>query len=717
MKRSIGTILVFTMILSFLVGCSGGSSTLSSFNLDKPIESISDERGGIIGSLDTNGIQLEVGENALTKQQNIVVRKATDFKLPDKKQGILLSEPIELFIDQEIKRFDAPIIIKMSLTDDEIKGLKNEDEIWGAYFNGVNWEYIRPTTRDIVNKVLIFETYHFSWFSKSKPTKDQILNNFAQQKAVEQWNNNNNNNVTKKETESLIKEILKNQLGIDSNPTLVEDILVEMVKDDTYISLLNDYAEGNVEGYAQTVAMMAGEKIVDIIKNYPENVSGKILEGVMEHSSKIGTGIQMATYLASGEYTNAMKALSEEIIGNYPLLAMFKTAAEITERQIARWKDQELEAAYQVYRNGVESSVPFWGYSVEKGDFNSLWDQMRGIQTKVLSDAIKDHAARLGVSPDSLGEKVLENIREQAKRDLEDEFKKRFASEAEIERQKQENLKLIEAYNSANLLEKYRLGYTENTDLELRLERLFRIKDMILKDTNARVTNNDLPDKKEISPRTIALLTTIWYTGEDGKEEYRQKLIELGYLDPEPDTKLVLRYNGVASQVDHIPEYDNEVMGYFLSDIPVGEDGSFSHTFSGGKSLKLGESWLFASGATVTLESGSIQGKVDLNTMRGSAIVELKWRFLEEAGAGLDYQKYDIKRSFSGEATIEPAYSEPNKSRDQVYFAFYGPSTWDIAYTGKDYDPEKQEYFINTINYKEENSEWGVTAAYEKIME
>ena len=354
---------------------------------------------------------------------------------------------------------------------------------------------------------------------------------------------------------------------------------------------------------------------------------------------------------------------------------------------------------------------------MEKGDFNSLWDQMRGIQTKVLSDAIKDHAARLGVSPDSLGEKVLENIREQAKRDLEDEFKKRFGSEAEIERQKQENLKLIEAYNSANLLEKYRLGYTENTDLELRLERLFRIKDMILKDTNARVTNNDLPDKKEISPRTIALLTTIWYTGEDGKEEYRQKLIELGYLDPEPDTKLVLRYNGVASQVDHIPEYDNEVMGYFLSDIPVGEDGSFSHTFSGGKSLKLGESWLFASGATVTLESGSIQGKVDLNTMRGSAIVELKWRFLEEAGAGLDYQKYDIKRSFSGEATIEPAYSEPNKSRDQVYFAFYGPSTWDIAYTGKDYDPEKQEYFINTINYKEENSEWGVTAAYEKIME
>lgn len=717
MKRSIGILVIVSMILSFLIGCSGGSSSLSTFNIEQPIESKSDHSGGIIGSIDSNGIQLEILENALTTSQNIVLKKATDFQLPDKKEGVLLSEPVELSIDQEIKRFEAPIIIKMALTDEEVEGLENEDEIWGAYFNGSSWEYLKPTSRDLVNKVLTFETYHFSWFSKAKPTKDEILNNFAQQKAVEQWNNNNGNNVTKNETESLIKEILKNQLGIQDNPTLVEDILVETVKDDTYLSLLNDYAEGNVEGYAQSVAMMAGEKIVDIIKNYPENVSGQILEGVLEHSSKIGTGVQMATHLANGEYTNAMKALSEEIIGSYPLLSMFKTAAEITERQIARWKDQELEAAYQVYINGVESSVPFWGYSVEKGDFNSLWDQMRGIQTKVLSDAIKDHAARLGVSPDSLGEKVLENLREQAKNDLEEEFKKRLASEQDIERQKQENLKLIEAYSGANLLEKYRLGFTEDTDLELRLERLFKIKDMILRDTKSRVTNNDLPDKKEISASTIAILTTIWYTGEDGKEEYRQKLIELGYLEEEPETSLVFKYNGVSGSVDYTPEYEYEIIGYFLSDIPISPDGSFSQTFGSGKSLKLSESWLFDSGVTVTLESGSIQGKVDLNSMRGSANVELKWKLVEETGSGIEYQKYDIKRSFKGEASIEPAYSEPNKSRDHVYFGYFGESVWDITYTGKEYDPEKQEYYLNTSTWTETNAEWGVVGSYEKIIE
>ncbi|MBS4025827.1 MAG: hypothetical protein KGZ96_09165 [Clostridia bacterium] len=717
MKRSMVFIVVIVVFLGFLSGCSSPTENIvNTFNLGEVLEKESNENGGVVGDLAANGIQLSISENALSKTQSFSLTTVNEYKLPDKKLGSLLSGPVQLSVDQDIKRFNAPIIIKMALTDDEIEGLKNEDEIWGAYFNGIEWEFIRPISRDLTNKTLSFETYHFSLFSKAKPTKEQILDNFAKQKAVEQWNNNNNNNVTKDQTQSLIKDILKNQLGIEGNQTLVEDIMVEMVKDDTYISLLNDYTEGNVEGYSQTVAMMAGEKIVDIIKNYPENVSSQLFQGIMENASKIGTGVQMATYLASGEYTNAMKALSEEIIGNYPLVAMFKTAAEITERQIGRWKDQELEAAYQVFSKGAESSVPFWGYSVDKGNFNSVWDQMRGIQTKVLDDAIKDYAARLGVSPDSLGENVLNNIRTQAKNDLEDQFKNRLASEEDIERQKQENLKLIQEYNNSNLLEKYRLGFTEDTDLEFRLERLFRLKEMILKDTKARMTNNDLPDKGEISVKTIAILTNIWYSGENGKKEYKERLIELGYLEPEPDIAIVLKYNGVAGSVDYTPQYEYELLGYFLSDIPIGPDGTFDQSFQSGNSLKLKESWLFDDGGKATLESGNVNGKIDLNTFEGNGNVTMSWKFFEEGGSGIDYQKYDIKRTFNGTISISPAYGGENKNRDHVYFEYYGKSVWDITYTGKEYDADKKEYFLNTSSWQEENLEWGITASYEKIL-
>jgi len=61
----------------------------------------------------------------------------------------------------------------------------------------------------------------------------------------------------------------------------------------------------------------------------------------------------------------AAKALSTEIINTYPLGRMFNNAAEITEREIERWKSQEMEAAYQIYKKGTSSWLP-WGYNVEK---------------------------------------------------------------------------------------------------------------------------------------------------------------------------------------------------------------------------------------------------------------------------------------------------------------------------------------------------------------
>lgn len=718
MNKIISYILIITIIAGLSTGCGGQKTVENSFKFTEPLVGKVDISGATIGDIESDGISLDISADTFEADRTITLTPLGEYEPPSKDRAMLLSSPVKIDVDQDLKRFDAPISIKMSLSDEELKMLKQGDEIWGAYYNGSDWDFLKPSIVDVDKKYIAFETYHFSTYSKAQVKKDEIIDKFSQDKALEEWNAKNGNTAIDEETRSLIKDILVNKMGLGGNPTLEEDIVAAVLKEDAYINLLNDYAEGNVDSYSQTIALLAGEKIVDIISEYPESLAGDILSNVTEHASKIGTGVQMAAHLVNGEYTEAMKALSNEIIDSYPLTKMLKTAAEITERQIARWKDQELEAAYQVYKNGAESSVPWWGYNAEKGNFEEVWSQMKGLQTKVLSDAIADEAARMGVAPDQLGEKVLEGIRVKAKENLKKEFEERVLGEGEIEKIKNDNLKLIEVYKKANLLEKFRYGFTENTDLEQMLDRLFRLKARILKDTKSRMTNVDLPDKGEISAETIAILSQIWYTQPDGKEKYAEKLVELGYAEPAPDLLMTLKINGVAGLVDYTPELEYETLGYFMDTIPINSDGTISVDFSGGKTIKISDSLIFripSTGKTITLDSAQLRGKFDPARNEGSGTININWRFLEEAGSGIDYEKYDVKRSLTGEFRISEAYGEPNKSRGQLYLEIYGKAEWNQSYTGKSYDPEKQEYFLETSTSSYPVDGWGGTYSYEVV--
>ena len=718
MRKIISYILIIGIITGLSTGCGGQKTVKSSFNFTEPLIGKVDSSGAAIGDIESNGITLDISEEAFENSQTITLSPVDEYEIPDKNRAQLLSSPIKIDVDQESKRFNAPISVKMSLSTEEVEMIKDGNEIWGAYYNGSDWDFIKPSLVDTEQSFIAFETYHFSTYSKAQVEKDEIINKFSESNALEQWNARNGNTAIDEETKSLIKDILTNKMGLGGNPTLEEDIIAAVLKEDAYINLLNDYSEGNVDAYSQTIALLAGEKIVDIISEYPESVAGEMLSNVTEHASKIGTGVQMATHLVNGEYTEAMKALSNEIIDSYPLTKMLKTAAEITERQIARWKDQELEAAYQVYKNGAESNVPWWGYNAEKGNFEDVWSQMKGLQTKVLSDAIADEAARMGVAPDQLGEKVLEGIRAKAKDSLKKEFEERVLDESEIDKIKNENLKLIEVYRKANLLEKYRYGFTENTDLEQMLDRLFRLKARILKDTKSKMTNIDLPDKGEISAETIAILSQIWYTQPDGKEKYTEKLVELGYAEPAPDLLMTLKINGVAGIVDYTPELEYEAIGYFMDTIPINSDGTINVDFNGGKIIKIPDALIFSTpspGKTLTLENAQIRGSFDAARNEGSGTLTINWRILEEAGSGIDYEKYDVKRSLTGDFRIAEAYGEPNKSRGHLYLEIYGKTEWNQSYTGKSYDPEKDEYFLETTTRSYPTDGWGGTYSYEIV--
>jgi hypothetical protein len=184
----------------------------------------------------------------------------------------------------------------------------------------------------------------------------------------------------------------------------------------------------------------------------------------------------------------------------------------------------------------------------------------------------------------------------------------------------------------------------------------------------------------------------------------------------ELDDKKVLEYNGVATQVDYIPEYEYEAIGWLLGTIEIGSDGTINQSYGEGKSLEIKDDWLTNdanSSARITLKEASIQGKYNESSQEGEGTIKVTWKFLQEGGAGDDYEKYDVNRTLDARFHLTPAYSEPNKSRGQIYMEVYGKSVWEISYTGLLYDLEKSEYYMGTETSVETNDEWGGNYAFE----
>jgi cell division protein FtsB len=478
------------------------------------------------GDLQQNGIQLDILEGTFDQKVKLSLKDPASVPGFDKNRAIQTGAPYEINIDQESKRLNKPVIVTLKLTDREIKRLKNPGDLWIGYYNGKSWDYFQPLEVNTKGAFVKFETYHFSIFSKAEPTREERINDFAYKAAVNQWAGNDNGTLTRQATEQMVNQILSKNMGLN-NKSLTRDIVEAIMKENDYTKLLVSYNDNKMDEFGQDLAVLAGKKIFEVVST---ESNAKILLGtVTEHSSKIGAGIKIGVALAEGDLEKAAKELSLEIINTFPLTKTFQTAAELTERQVNRWRDQELEAAYQVYINGAESGVPFWGYQVEPGNFDEVWSQMRGLETKILDDAIKNYAAVNNIDVSQLGKASLDQIRKQTKENLRQEFLKRKAQEAKIDALKEENIKLVKEFEDANLLSQGRFGYTDNTSFDFRLERLMRIKEMILKDTKSRLGFTGVDEGGIISAKTVAGLIQLWYSSDNGKRKYREELIKLGY--------------------------------------------------------------------------------------------------------------------------------------------------------------------------------------------
>ncbi|MCF6169170.1 zinc ribbon domain-containing protein [Lutibacter sp.] len=481
----------------------------------------------VVGNLNKNEIQLEIPNKTFDKKVNLQVNVSSNIPSFDKKRANIVGLPYNISIDQKSKRLNQPVTVKLKISEQEISELEHPEDLWIGYYNGKQWDYFKPLEVNIKDKFVKFETYHFSDYAKAKLKKKERINDFATKKAVEQWDSKNNNAPARKATEKIVRQILGEKLGL-SNKSMTQDIVESIMNENDYQKLLVSYNDNNLEQFGQDLAILAGKKIVEVVTE--DSRAKSVLGAITEHASKISTGINIARALTEGNLEQAAKDLSNEIIGTFPITKLFREAAKITNQQIVRWRDTELEAAYKVFVNGAQSSIPFWGYSVEPGNFDEVWIQMKGLKPQLLRDAKQKYAIAHTMKVDNIGPRILEIIEDETKKNLRKKFIQREKEEKEIEKLKEQNIRLIKVFEDAKLLNKYRFGYTKHTSFELRLHRLYKIKDMILKDTKSKVGFTGVNEGGIIPAKTIARLIQIWYNPDGGKEKYREELIELGYI-------------------------------------------------------------------------------------------------------------------------------------------------------------------------------------------
>lgn len=535
MRRSKGFRLLSCLIIAvFLLSGCGGSSGDTNWEYEKtianPLKATCSNSEVKLGNLDKEGVEVTIPAGTFNLPTEVSLINPDKAPKYESKEMTGFGAPIEISAGEAPVRLQQPVTIKMKFNPATLGGADLESgSLYLGYYNGKQWQYIKPAV-DRENNIITFTTSHFSLFGQAKLTVDQRIEQYTKNKALADWAQDQSDEMTNEAAEKVIDHILQDKLGISDEATKGK-VLGSLLKDDEWGGMLKNLANGDVEGFNQDLQVLAGKKIVE---NVPKSTLSKALGGLTSDfgTETVAKASEAAGYLAEGRAKDAARILGEHIADQFMITTAGKIAVAAIENKIASWKNEEVEAAYKAYKDGAGSKVPWWGYQVEKGNFDDVWSQMGGAARQLEIEAI---AAQEEVREDAgmppLDEREKEKIRTMVYKDLKKQFEQRVKTDAEIEKKKAEYDMIMGMYKEAGFIEKGRWGWEKGYELEQRLDILTHFKDKLLRDTGRNfIKDGNGHTKDAISVNELKLITMNWF-GTDDPAERQKKYVE--YLKKE----------------------------------------------------------------------------------------------------------------------------------------------------------------------------------------
>lgn len=435
-----------------------------------------------------------------------------------------IGEPVSVMVQEKnTVRLNQPATVVFKIPDDKLSIAEDTESIFAAYYSGSNWEYFKPNKVDLNNKTIEFTTYHFSSYAVGKLNFDEQLKYYAERMATNTWAKEDQEQNFVARFEGYVNDIVADALGTENKET-TKKIMQTFVKEIPYMGgMLVSAANGDELEFAENFSATLGKVIIDQMELEGE-VSGELVT-IASTYGKVGGDLSEDDYEEA--LKNITKGLATAIISKNAVGKMMVAATEVIDVAVTEWKDKSIEDAYQAYKNGSDGEH---GYDLDAKDYNELRKQMRGINHKIYSDAIKAYCKRNKINIDDLSKAEEEKIRKDTDIKLKKEFDNRISKEGEVNKQKAHHEKILKLFNERNLLTKGSFGYDVEMTLEDRIERLYLSMGTILSHTDKKFTTSTTAGEGEISIEDVCKLLGIWYSDRtNGKPKFFEELKKMGH--------------------------------------------------------------------------------------------------------------------------------------------------------------------------------------------
>jgi hypothetical protein len=497
------------------------------------------EGTGVVGELDTLGAEAEFDSTAFDADAQISISeaKSSDFPKPDESRFELAETGYDFKLEgADYYRPNGKVTVTFKLSQDMVDSLEDEGFLQIAYYFEGKWYLMHPESVDLEQKTASVGLFHFSWGFPVKLTKEEIRDQKAGELAEKKFNDQYNLGQISSQGKTDIEKMISEVTGVTDTAAL-NAIAEYMMNENDFTSLALADNKGDMTGFSTKMA---------------EVVAKSINEAAMigENATLISGAFQAAGYIWEGDAQGAAESVANALLDSTAYGKLIKLTITVTDASIKSWKANGIEEMFQAYKNGADDG--WFGYHVEKGNFDEALQQSAAIQRQIEIDAVKAYCNAHGKKEGELTSGELADIKSKAISELEEKFKARIEKEAQIEKDKEYYKKLLNTFekNGVDDSVTIRVDMMDALTYEQRMESYVRVADKIIELTGGKKIEFDgLVDDTEIPAHVVTTAIKKWY-GENGEKEAKDYLREQGYISAPSAESLAGIWSGTTTMTE-----------------------------------------------------------------------------------------------------------------------------------------------------------------------
>ena len=511
----------------------GGSKWKYDKKIIEPVTAVSSDKDITLGELETHGVSLDIPADTFESQTTVKLSHPEQAPVIDRSAFTPAGAPVSIESSGRQKRLGRPVKVTMSIDN------MRRDRSGAMYVAALNergeWDYIVPDEIDLQNRRISFKTNHLGTYGLVNLKEEKLFEDFASRRSVRQWAEINLEFEAGQTRDSLVQDILQSRLGI-VDEYILADVVSKIKVECPENKLVAAMVDRNVDMFIRSITTPAAAVIT-------ESVSPQVLKEAIEIAAgkpwaqNVSADINAA--LQAGDNYQAMvyilDAAASEDIDNWGGLVMYFFIYYDT----GIWDSQEIEKAYQVYKNGTPDGNQLWGYEAQAGDFDRIWEQMRSaVEDIIVNQLIVSLDLEPGMdNADDLDAEEKDEFNQFLKERFKKQFEDRIKQELEIETIKENNGTLIKMLDKKGLLKtkSSNPAYNSQDDTAALLDRSYSTIEKIKRDLDRYVVvfEKDKDSKtvqydpaKMIYAEDVVELVNIFY--ERGEQAYIQAIADMG---------------------------------------------------------------------------------------------------------------------------------------------------------------------------------------------